>query len=286
MVTLKEYFTKDFPTAMSLDFNLQLIHDLSKEILVRVGMEAYSDSKFLIFYIPGNEHTLQVCLELLNNIDDFLARSNTIKVTSGFISDIHLGNVGSDFAAFSNKVYFYLDNNLNPTDLVHLDGIAKSKNLAITIRDNTYLTKKSEVEKPLAFISHDSRDKKQVALPIAIGLQRLLCPVWYDEFSLQVGDNLRESIEKGIKETKKCVLIISKNFISNSGWTKTEFDSVFTKEIIEKSNVILPVWVDVSPAEVYDYSPSLANKMALNWSQGEEKVINELYRAIAFDKAQ
>ena len=72
-----------------------------------------------------------------------------------------------------------------------------------------------ELETCLAFISHDSRDKESVAVPIAIDLQKHLCPVWYDEFSLTVGDNLRENIENGIKESKKCILILSKNFLNN-----------------------------------------------------------------------
>jgi TIR domain len=97
-----------------------------------------------------------------------------------------------------------------------------------------------ELEKPLAFISHDSKDKREVAGPIAVGLQKLMCPVWYDEFSLNVGDHLRESIERGLKEAKKFVLILSPNFFSNNSWTKTEVNSIFTREILEQKSVVLP----------------------------------------------
>src|SRR5438067_5400077 len=102
---------------------------------------------------------------------------------------------------------------------------------------------------PLAFISHDSRDKATIASTIALKLQSAQIQVWYDDFSLPVGAKLRESIEAGIKECKKCVLIVTKNFLTNSGWTKVEFDSVFTKEIFEKGNILLPVWHEVSPRE-------------------------------------
>jgi len=54
-------------------------------------------------------------------------------------------------------------------------------------------------EKVFAFISHDSEDK-DIARCIAINLRKRICPVWYDEFSLKVGDNLRVSIEKGLKK--------------------------------------------------------------------------------------
>ena len=97
------------------------------------------------------------------------------------------------------------------------------------------------------------------------GLSILACPVWYDEYSLNVGDSLRESIEKGIKEAKKCIIILTPNFLSNSGWTKTEFNSVFTKDMLFKNRSILPVWHNVSKEEIYEYSPMLLDTFALIW---------------------
>ena len=68
--------------------------------------------------------------------------------------------------------------------------------------------------------------------------------------------------------------------MGNHGWTKAEFDSVFTKEIFEKGNVLLPVWYEVTAQEVYEYSPWLANIKAADWSEGEEEVIRKLQREI------
>ena len=90
--------------------------------------------------------------------------------------------------------------------------------------------------------------------------------------SLKVGDNLRRNVEKGLKECKRCVLIITKNFLTNDGWTKREFDSIFTRELIERNSVILPVWHEVSPQDVYQYSPSLADRLAVKWELGVEEV--------------
>ena len=33
------------------------------------------------------------------------------------------------------------------------------------------------MEKPVAFISHDNRDKLEIARKIALGLQKRMCPV-------------------------------------------------------------------------------------------------------------
>lgn len=104
------------------------------------------------------------------------------------------------------------------------------------------------------------------------------CVVWFSEFTLKVGDNLRESIEKGIKECKKCILILTPNFLNNNGWTKEEFNSIFTRQIIEEKDIVLPVWHNVGEKDVYEYSPSLANKVAIKWEEGVEKVANEIYK--------
>jgi hypothetical protein len=48
-----------------------------------------------------------------------------------------------------------------------------------------------------AFISHASEDKDQIARPLYLQLQELGLRIWFDEFTLTVGDSLRRSIDKG-----------------------------------------------------------------------------------------
>lgn len=143
---------------------------------------------------------------------------------------------------------------------------------------------RSQIGEPFAFISHDSRDKLEVASYIAVGLTDMECPVWYDEYSLKVGDNLRESIEKGLKECNKCIIILSSNFISNKGWTKVEFESIFTREIKERKLIFLPIWYEVDEDEIYEYSPSLLNRVGIKWNLGKDKVIKKLHQAIIDDQ--
>jgi len=138
---------------------------------------------------------------------------------------------------------------------------------------------RTKIGKPFAFISYDSNDK-EIASHIAIGLTEMNCPVWYDEYSLKVGDSLIESIQRGIKECNKCILILSKDFLQNEGWAKVEFNSIFTREIVEKDNLILPVWVGVRKKEIYDYFPSLADKVATKWNSGKDVAIKQLHQAI------
>jgi hypothetical protein len=148
-----------------------------------------------------------------------------------------------------------------------------------------YAEPRSIPERTLAFISHDSRDKDDIAHPLALMLEERNCPVWYADFSLRVGDSLRESIERGLKETRKCILILTPNFLRNEGWGKREFNSVFTRELLEKKNLILPVWHQVTEQEVYEYSPSLADKVALKWSAEDKQDIAEKLQQAVQDNA-
>lgn len=44
------------------------------------------------------------------------------------------------------------------------------------------------------FISHASEDKEDFVRPLAETLQQLGVNVWYDEFTLKVGDSLRQKL--------------------------------------------------------------------------------------------
>ena len=181
----------------------------------------------------------------------------------------------------SRRVFIYSESRLTPEEVLALKKEGTKLSHDVQFRSDEYVEARIRRETPLAFISHDSRDKDAVARKIAINLQRMLCPVWYDEFSLKVGDNLRESIEKGLKECKKCILILSQNFIANNGWTKKEFDSIFTREIVEEKKLVLPVWYKVTKELVYDYSQSLLNVKGVDWEiLGEDEVSRQLHRVI------
>ena len=85
--------------------------------------------------------------------------------------------------------------------------------------------------------------------------------VWYDEFELRIGDSLRQKIDEGISRSRFGVVILSKAFLSK-GWTSYELDGLVTMAV-NKRQVLLPIWHDISKDEVISYSPSLADKVAL-----------------------
>lgn len=80
---------------------------------------------------------------------------------------------------------------------------------------------------------------------------------------------------------QKMIIILSRNFFSNSGWTKKEFDSGYIREIIDGDDIFLPVWFDVTREEVYEYNPNLLIKVGLDWNRlGEDEACRQLHRAL------
>jgi hypothetical protein len=281
MATLKGYFDTDFFTDLSMHKPIKfqfLKTDLELEVIGRIHLNFDANVIYVSYYVPSTSNLFRVCTWLIDNLAVTLAIKDGVEIQSSF--EFEVRKVVSSELNFSGRVFIYSEANLTNKELTKLIEYCKQKGYSLIFRSSTFADQRAAVEKPLAFISHDSRDKDEIARPLATKLISLRCPVWYDEFSLKAGDSLRENIEKGIKDCKKCVLVISPHFLSNKGWTKVEFDSIFTRQIIERQNIVIPVWHNVKPQEVYEYSPSLADKKAIIWSPDLDAVSRELYRAI------
>lgn len=113
-----------------------------------------------------------------------------------------------------------------------------------------------------AFISHASEDKEDLVRPLAEKLREAGFSIWYDEFQLKVGDGLRRSIDKGLAISRFGIVVLSPSFFAKN-WPQYELDGLVAREMAS-GKVILPLWHKVSKNEVISYSPSLADKIALN----------------------
>src|SRR6185436_8643813 len=101
--------------------------------------------------------------------------------------------------------------------------------------------------------------------PLAEKLRELGFSVWYDEFQLTVGDSLRRSIDKGLANSTFGIVVLSPDFFAKN-WPQYELDGLVAKETTGGNKVILPLWHKVSKDEVMSYSPTLADKVAVNSS--------------------
>jgi hypothetical protein len=130
-----------------------------------------------------------------------------------------------------------------------------------------------------AFICHASEDKEKLVRPLAKSLSTLGCRVWYDEFELRVGDSLRRSIDRGLVNSRFGIVVLSKAFFKKN-WTQYELDGLTAREV-DGVKVILPIWYGISRKHVMRYSPSLADKVALDASKHPIKhIAKKLYGEI------
>lgn len=129
------------------------------------------------------------------------------------------------------------------------------------------------------FICHASEDKDALVRPLAEALRDRNVDVWYDEFSMQVGDSLRQSIDRGLAASRYGVVVFSPAFFAKS-WPHYELDGLVERLVAERRRLILPIWHGVTPEEVRRYSPPLAGTVAANSSAGVEAVCDQLLRVI------
>lgn len=112
------------------------------------------------------------------------------------------------------------------------------------------------------FISHASEDKPTVARPLRDALTALGVTVWLDEAQMRIGHSLRRKIDEGIRASRFGVVVLSDSFFAK-GWTNHELDGLVTRTVAGEQS-LLPIWHDLSAADVLAYSPSLADKVAMN----------------------
>ena len=115
------------------------------------------------------------------------------------------------------------------------------------------------------FISHASEDKDLIARPISNALSKYGLKVWFDEMSLSMGDSLSRSIDKGLSESEFGIVILSPSFFEKN-WSDYELRGLTARELRGKK-VILPIWHKVDVDDVIQYSPTLADKMAISTGQ-------------------
>jgi len=279
MATLHEYYLKDFSRLLSTHADWALHSPTSGNLMVtaKVHLDFDSNTFFISFYVPKTESEISIFNLLLSKLDDVFKIKDGIEVKTKLPGE---NESASTDLRFSGRVFFYYEGRVDEIEFLKFQASLKPQGLFLHFRDTNFSTERSKLEIPLAFISHDSRDKELIATPIANELQRRILPIWYDEYSLKLGDSLRETIEKGLKECKKCILILSPNFLSNSGWTKAEFNTIFTREIIETKNLVLPIWAGVSKKEIYEYSPILVDRVGVNWDKGIDFVVNKIQQVL------
>lgn len=146
------------------------------------------------------------------------------------------------------------------------------------------------------FISHASEDKQEIVRPLADFLSQLGVKVWYDAFTLEIGDSLSRSIDKGLAESRFGLVVLSAAFFKKD-WPEYELRGLIAKEF-GRDKVVLPIWHNVERDQVLSFSPPLADKLAIGTSDYSVEeialrilrvvrpdLLNHLHSRVAYEKA-
>lgn len=125
------------------------------------------------------------------------------------------------------------------------------------------------------FVSHASEDKVTFVEPLVDALRQHF-EVWYDKYVLKIGDSLRDSIDRGLREADYGVVVLSPNFFHvKKVWTANELNALFALETSSRK-IILPIWLHVGRDEVAKYSPMLADRLGCDASKGVAWVVDQI----------
>jgi hypothetical protein len=125
------------------------------------------------------------------------------------------------------------------------------------------------------FMSHASEDKGYCE-PLATALEQAGIRVWLDKTALQWGDDLRSSIDRGLRNCRYGIVIFSKAFLRKKKWTEYELSSLFAIEKVGEKR-ILPIWHGITREDLLEYSAGLADRLAkVSSSDSYENIVHSL----------
>ncbi len=129
------------------------------------------------------------------------------------------------------------------------------------------------------FICHASEDKDDFVRPLGEALRAHHLDVWYDEFALNIGDSLREAIDRGLADSRFGIVILSQHFFQKR-WPQRELNGLVAREIAEDRRVVLPIWHRIDRDQILKFSPPLADVFAVSSARGMEAVVNQLLKKL------
>ncbi len=307
MPTSREFFESELPGTFLIENELTL-GGPAGPLPVKVPLKHYVDfesrSRHIAVYLPAEIpataflRSVPLMMESLLKVSTGNVRISSGRGVGAVAQQLKVENradgiLGMNFSAdglteiavnelpFTGRLFVYSANEITPQEREAVATPLAGAGIFPWYRGPAFAASQTAHMHPLAFVSHDSRDKDDIVRPLVLKLQSMMLPVWYDEYSLTVGSSLRNSIESGLKTCSKCILVLTPNFLAKGGWAKREYDTVFTRELVEDQDVILPIWAGVDRNAVYAYSPILADKVGLQWSSGIDEVSKALFRVLA-----
>jgi TIR domain len=121
------------------------------------------------------------------------------------------------------------------------------------------------------FICYAAEDEAQIGRQLADKLQSSGLSVCRDEFSLKLGDGLRQAIDRGLSRSRFGVVVLSPHFFEKH-WPQEELDALAIREV-NGTSLIIPVRHNVAYNDVREFSPTLADRVAVTTGKGLSQVV-------------
>jgi len=130
------------------------------------------------------------------------------------------------------------------------------------------------------FISHASADKAVFVDKLANELSSLDLDVFYDDFSILWGDNIKSKIDDALNKCKKAIIVISENYFGRE-WTEYEINMLLIRQRNTIQPFIYPVLLNITKKELVTHYPELSSvKFKYAKSQSVEKLAREFKKIV------
>ena len=235
-------------------------------VLRQQGFEYIFNGKgrtYLAFNLPeatirigklGAAQCLQRPVSIISHFEWKWVEQNAVKRENRFVFFL------SDLEISMHEVFYSTDERLAEVEWAKLQAVY---NHAVSYQTQV-IEHMPRTDTYDLFISHASEDKEAFVRPLVNALQALGLRVWYDEFTLEIGDSLRRSIDHGLGHSRFGIVVLSPSFFAKQ-WTQYELDALVNRSM-SGEKVVLPIWHEVQHLEVSRYSHSLADKVAFSSS--------------------
>lgn len=101
------------------------------------------------------------------------------------------------------------------------------------------------------FVSHCHKDKLKYVDDLVEELKKLDIKVFYDTDEITWGDDIREKIDNGLKNSKLAIVVISRKYFGRD-WTEYEIKELFKRQFSEGRKLILPILYQINKSDLVE----------------------------------
>lgn len=181
MATLREYFDTDVrELSLQAEWGTQDgAGTTTPPVIPKVVQDLAANSKHWRFFLPdganpGSYTNMLLGLPLTERCM-LSAEGDSVIIQSGLAG--YSEQASSAALVFTRRIFLYIDALLSVADRRALAQLGAQRGFHVIVYDKEYATRRSELKKPLAFISYDTRDKDSLVRELAYEISRLMCPV-------------------------------------------------------------------------------------------------------------